>query len=1331
MHLQPVLKIQMRLLRWSRYLIGTIIIISCLLFIGWFADIDFLRRPSFGVTLFALGIVIIAVLAIYYNILLLNKRNIQKNEIELTERKLQLEERLNNEKKIHEALVIMGDNVWEFDFKTTLTRNAETFFQLWGYPPDHSAVFDSIWWRSMHPEDRHLLEENDRKYKAGLISSHQLEYRIYHKDGSLKWILDRGVLIDKDENGKPLKLIGTHTDITEKKNSEHKIKQSNERFELIGKATSDAIWEFDPVTKQAWGNEMHQRLYGLSLTDTVPTHEMWVQKLHPDEREKTVEDLQHTLDSDKNVWIAEYRFQMPDEKNYYTIYDCTYIVRNDEGKPVRLMGCMMDLTDLKKTEQKLTESEKNLRHVLSSSSDMFYVIDTNYTITLINQTAAYNLEKAWGKAVNIGTCIFELFPDESEEPVRASFRKVFSGEKVEYELFILHEELAPWWLVSYMPVRDDNGLITGAYVTTKDISKRKIAEEKLRRSNERFEMIASTTHDAIWEWNLETNELWGNEMHQQLYGLTIADPVPLVNEWIKRIHPEDRERTVNDQKKALASDKNAWISEYKFKTQKGYQDIYDRCYIVRDASGKAIRMMGSMMDITARKKAEEAIRQSEERYRILVENAPEVLVVLDINTGKFTSVSESAVSFFKMTKEDLLNTGPVQLSPLYQPDGSASADAAMAKLNEAVHGGKPVFEWTHCDSEGNLISTEVRLVRLPSETQVLIRGSIHDITDRKKAEEELRMSEKRYRDLIEQASDPIMITDQQGNFLDVNSALCELFGYKKEELLQSNVRSLIDAEHLKQSPMQFDRLINGEHVFSQRRMVHKDGTIIEVEANIKMIPDGRILAIARNITERKKVEDAIRVSEETRRLIMNSALDAIITMDVNGFVTGWNAQAEKIFGWTKDEIIGQTLYDTIIPHRYREQHKKGLERFARSGKGTVLNKLIEITALDRYGKEFPVELSIVPIRQGENEFFCGFLRDITERKTAEEKIKKEKELSDSIINSLPGVFYLYDESGKFLRWNKNFEAVSGYDASEMSELHPLDFFDSDEKELLKNKIEEVFEKGMEEVEAHFFTKEKKRIPYYFNGWRVTFEGKPCLIGVGIDISDRKQADEKLKQSYQDIRRLASHLEQIREEERIHIAREIHDELGQQLTVLKMDISWLNKKMDKKNVAIQQKMSELLGVIDNTVKTVRRISTELRPSLLDDLGLIAALDWQCQEFARRSGIETSFSSNTDHLKLTQVMATGLFRIFQESLTNIARHADATEIHARVKATTETLLLIIQDNGKGFLATGIENKKTLGILGMRERVSLMGGEFKIISTPGEGTEISVSVPVSSAT
>lgn len=244
---------------------------------------------------------------------------------------------------------------------------------------------------------------------------------------------------------------------------------------------------------------------------------------------------------------------------------------------------------------------------------------------------------------------------------------------------------------------------------------------------------------------------------------------------------------------------------------------------------------------------------------------------------------------------------------------------------------------------------------------------------------------------------------------------------------------------------------------------------------------------------------------------------------------------------------------------------------------------------------------------------------------------------------------------------------------------------------------------------------------------IEFENEPVRLVLAIDVTEKLRSEEALKKSYEDIRELASHLENIREEERMHIAREIHDELGQQLTVMKMDISWLNKKLSNGEETINQKMKDLLQLVERTVKTVRKISSELRPSMLDDLGLVAALEWQSQEFEKRTGIKIDFISFIQDIEIDRKTATGFFRIYQESLTNVARHAEATIVESTLKLEKNNLILGISDNGRGFVDSSIANKKTLGILGMRERAEMMGGEFSMNTTPGRGTSINVKVPV----
>ncbi len=218
--------------------------------------------------------------------------------------------------------------------------------------------------------------------------------------------------------------------------------------------------------------------------------------------------------------------------------------------------------------------------------------------------------------------------------------------------------------------------------------------------------------------------------------------------------------------------------------------------------------------------------------------------------------------------------------------------------------------------------------------------------------------------------------------------------------------------------------------------------------------------------------------------------------------------------------------------------------------------------------------------------------------------------------------------------------------------------------------------------------------------------------------------ERLRESEEKLRRLAAHLISVREEERAHIAREIHDELGQVLTGLKMEVTWLAKRLREKPLI--EKTDSMCKLIDTTVQTVRKIATGLRPEMLDDMGIIAAVGWQAKEFQKRTGIRCR-AKLPPEVKLDIDISTTMFRIFQEILTNVARHSRATRVDIELMLSADRVGLEVVDNGVGIADDDLNGKKSLGLLGMHERALLFGGDVKITGTPGHGTRVSVSIPM----
>ena len=376
--------------------------------------------------------------------------------------------------------------------------------------------------------------------------------------------------------------------------------------------------------------------------------------------------------------------------------------------------------------------------------------------------------------------------------------------------------------------------------------------------------------------------------------------------------------------------------------------------------------------------------------------------------------------------------------------------------------------------------------------------------------------------------------------------------------------------------------------------------------------DGRVLGaskIARDITGRKRAELDLWESQRRFEGIVDSAMDAIISIDEAQRVVLFNAAAERMFGCAAAEALGQPL-ERFIPARFRAVHRAHVRAFATGGvTNRTMGKLGSLTALRADGREFPIEASISQTEVGGDKLFTVILRDITER---------------------------------------------------------------------------------------------------------------------------KEAEEALSRSEAQLRALAARLQRVREEEAIRIARELHDQLGRCLTTIKMDITLIEQTVSAQLTtqsirSIQEQIPLMLEAIDETVQIVRKISTELRPGILDDLGLAAAIEWQAKDFQKRSGVLCILDITEEDLDVGREQATAVFRIFQEIVTNIARHSKAEKVWIHLHAQDGMVVLEVEDNGVGISPEALSRYGALGLVGIRERAAIFGGEVEIGGIPGKGTTVIVRMPI----
>ncbi|NIM50917.1 MAG: PAS domain S-box protein [Gemmatimonadales bacterium] len=392
---------------------------------------------------------------------------------------------------------------------------------------------------------------------------------------------------------------------------------------------------------------------------------------------------------------------------------------------------------------------------------------------------------------------------------------------------------------------------------------------------------------------------------------------------------------------------------------------------------------------------------------------------------------------------------------------------------------------------------------------------------RRRAEEALRLEKAYLDELFEASPEAVVLVDNESHILRVNPYFETLFGYTEAEVLGQSIDELLAPRELRQEATAItQRVAQGEHIAVESVRQHKDGTPVHVSilgAPVRM-GEGQVAVygIYRDITERKQAEQALQESESKYRSLFESAPIGLGVADVEGNLLAFNDSMLEPGGYTREDIaaIGNVAQLYADPREREEVLAIAREQ------GFVRQHEVRFKRKD--GTSYDALLSLTGVSVDGAPGWQAMVEDVTERKRAQEVLLREKDFSDTAIDSLPGVFYLVDDQRRFVRWNKNVPRVTGYTDAEIADMHPLDFFASENKQLIGQRIQEVFTRGHATVEAELLTKDGSKIPYFFTGLRVTLGDKTCLLGTGIDITERKRAEEELRRSEAKYRALFEH-----------------------------------------------------------------------------------------------------------------------------------------------------------------------------------------------------------------
>jgi len=619
-------------------------------------------------------------------------------------------------------------------------------------------------------------------------------------------------------------------------------------------------------------------------------------------------------------------------------------------------------------------------------------------------------------------------------------------------------------------------------------------------------------------------------------------------------------------------------------------------------------------------------------------------------------------------------------------------------------------------------------------------GTDTDIGERKRAEEALRESEAKFRNLAEHTNDLLWETDRNGAYTYCSPNVTAVCGYEPSEILGKTPFDFMPPDEVRHVGEIFGAIVAAKKPFSllKHGFRCKDGSLISMECGGVPILDreGQLLGyrgVDRDITERVRAEEVLREQETRFRFIIDHASDAIFYLTLDGTIQWVSRQATVITGRTMAELIGHPIMSLFTPAGAELAER----RLAAIRRGESVPPLVEFEVVRPDGSVVWVEANFTSVL--EDGKVVGRLlvaRDITERKWAEEALRMQARVLESMLEGVS----LSDENGVILYTNLAEDAMFGYEPGELIGKHVmvLNAYPPEENaRIVEGVIGQLKARGG--WEGEFSNRRKDGTPFttFARITALELQGKKCWVCVQEDITKRRQAEaerrdlyERLQESHKSLRTLSQRLLEAQELERRRIARELHDETGQTLTSLLIGMRALAEMPMRK--AVRKRVSELRKTAARAINEIKRLALGLHPSVLDDLGLETALTRLTEEFVHAHGLMVDLHMNgLDGHRLPLAVETTLYRIVQEALTNVAKHAGGARVSVLLQCSPSAAKVIIEDDGRGFdVQTVLKSAGRLnrmGLHGMRERAALLNGSIEIESTPGGGTTIYAQVPI----
>jgi PAS domain S-box-containing protein len=860
--------------------------------------------------------------------------------------------------------------------------------------------------------------------------------------------------------------------------------------------------------------------------------------------------------------------------------------------------------------------------------------------------------------------------------------------------------------------------------------RRKQVEELLKESTERLNEAQKLAHIGVWDWKPDTDTVtWAEE----LYHIAGLDPIltaPTYKEHSDLYTPKSWELLKTSVDKAMETGESYQLELELIRPNGDIRIVNAFGGAKFDSKGQVDGLFGTVQDITERKQIEKELQIQGE-------------IMKNISEGiNLTRVEDEIIVFTNPKFDYMFGYKPGELigkhvSILNAPTSKTPEETKQDVVDIMNKSGEWRGEILNIKKNGDHFwcYATISVFDHPDYGKMFL--AIHsDITERKRVQEELRKSKELFEKTFSSQQDAIFILDAKTppTIINCNPVTMEIFGYTGQEMLGLTTSFLhVDEIALRmfQERLQSAIAERGFLHMPEFEMRRKDGTIFATGHSVIPLKDekgNRIgwVSIIRDITERKQAEATLRESEAKFRSLFENSLVAISTASPDGKLLQANLAYAQMYGYENPEMMKAEVNDVGMLFGNPEERKEVLQILRKKG----LMEARELELIRRNGSRFFALVSACEIRDSEGKLFFNMAThiDLTDRKKDEETIRAASLYSRNLIEASLDPLVTINAEGRVTDVNIATEQITGIKREKLIGSDFADYFTEPDKARKGYRI--VFSKGVvKDYPLTILHKNGRKIDVLYNATIFKNEAGEVqgVFAAARDITELKKMETELRTSKKLLEELNNHLQDIRENERAQIAINLHDDIGQKLTSLNLNIVWLKSRIGVQSKVVKEKLEEMTLMIKETIDGVQDFSSNLRPAILFDLGPVSAFDSYLKKFEKQSGIKCLFYHDKDEFNLENNISLILYRILQEAMTNIARHSEATISEVTLRQAKNKIEMLIKDNGIGIDAEKVNAPTSMGIAGMKERIKSIRGNLIIKGKKGSWTFVKVSVPI----